>query len=165
MTPSARRSKTRAFASSVLLGLCAGCERPAMSVITLLVTPMPIPVARFNAGHGRFTRSAAWTATVRETAGLAGRLLEVDTTVRDNFTGAVLGEPAISRSAEIITEAGTDHVNPRGQITVSQTWSDAPPFFCGSLTFDVRASFVDDKGHTLSASVLVPEESPGLPCP
>ncbi|MFI5182932.1 MAG: hypothetical protein ACHQNV_00930 [Vicinamibacteria bacterium] len=150
---SARRS-----GAVIVIAVLASCSRPEEAALLLTVTPNPIPITVFAPGHGVFIQSAAWQVTVRETAGLGGQLLAIDTTVRDSSTAGPVAT-VVSQGADITGETGTTRVGAHGALTVSQRWSDGGVFFptCTTFLFDVHVSFIDDNGNRLEASLGVPQ--------
>jgi hypothetical protein len=142
----------------IALAALASCSRPEQSSLELTVTPNPIPVIVYAPGHGVVIQSAEWQVTVKETAGLAGQLVGVETTIRDSATASPLAT-VVSRAADITGEIGTTRVGKHGALTVSQRWSDGGVYFptCTTFLFDVRVSFVDDNANRLQVSLSVPQ--------
>jgi hypothetical protein len=142
------------------IALCAlaCCSGPEQSSLELTVTPNPIPVIVYAPGHGVVIQSAEWQVTVKETAGLAGQLVGVETTIRDSATASALAT-VVSRAVDITNETGTTRVGKHGALTVSQRWSDGGVYFptCTTFLFDVRVSFVDDNANRLELSLSVPQ--------
>jgi hypothetical protein len=150
---SARRS-----GAVIVIAALASCSRPDEAALMLTVTPNPIPVAVFAAGHGVFIQSAEWQVTVRETAGLGGQVLAVDTTIRDSSTADPVAT-VVSQGVDITGQTGTTRVGEHGALTVSQRWSDGGVFYptCMTFLFEVHVSFIDDNANRFGASLRVPQ--------
>jgi len=94
---------------------------------------------------------AAWTTTVRETAGLGGNVNFINVTGK-NALGFELFDAPINFDANyVIRKAGTNHINGGGQITLSDMG------MCYALATGLRAvhivqvvNFTDDRGHLMN---------------
>jgi hypothetical protein len=150
------------FGSTVGFTACT----PDTSTIAVEVTPNPITFVGFNAGHGMITWTATWNVTVRETAGRAGEVTRVETTVENVGTG-LARDVVTADAAAIRTAVGTNHVPGHTTLTIQQTWVETDIFFfaCNEYAFRVAVTFVDDNGHTLMAVTRVPEAPRTRPCP
>jgi hypothetical protein len=150
------------FGSTVSFTACT----PDSATIAIDVAPNPITFVGFNPGHGMITWTATWNVTVRETAGRAGDVTLVETTVENVGTGLAL-DVVTADAAAIRTAQGTNHVPGHGSLTIQQTWVETDPFFfaCNTFAFRVAVTCVDDNGHTLMAVTRVPEAPRARPCP
>ena len=148
--------------STLSLATCT----PDTATIAIDVAPNPITFAGFNHGHGMITWTAKWSVTVRETAGRAGDVTLVETTVVNAGTGLPL-DVVTTDAAAIRTAQGTTHVPGHGSLTIQQTWVETDIFYfaCNDFAFRTAVSFVDENGHTLTAITRVPEAPRAHPCP
>jgi hypothetical protein len=141
----------------VALPACvSGPTGPASANLVIEVTPVPVLVRlRCAPGGGPpcFV-SLDPTVTLREIAGLGGRLESMEVTVRDLASGV---ENKITLGRDwIVGQAGTDRIEANGARAFRPLVEDYPiagtrPNFALLL----GARFVDDKDHTLTPSVQI----------
>ena len=129
---------------------------PAFANLVIEVTPQPV-VVRLRCQAGGVPPcfvSLDPTVTLREIAGLGGRLESMDVTVRDLGGG---GETKITLNHDwIVGQAGTDRIEANSTRSFRPVLSDYPiqgnrPNF--ALIMGVR--FVDDKEHVLTPSIMI----------
>jgi hypothetical protein len=129
---------------------------PASANLVIEVTPTPV-VVRLRCQPGNIPPcfvSLDPTVTLREIAGLGGRLETLDVTVRDVASG---GETKLNLGRDwIVGQAGTDRIDANGTRAFRPVITDYP--ISGTrpnllLTLAIR--FVDDKDHVLTPSVQI----------
>ena len=139
------------------LPACAsGPTGPASALLVIDVTPVPV-IVRLRCAPGGVPPcfvSLDPTVTLRETAGLGGRMELLEATVRDLATGA---ETKFSLGRDwFVSQVGTDRIEANESRAFRPVINDYPiagtrPNF--ALILGVR--FVDDKNHTLTPSVQI----------
>jgi hypothetical protein len=134
---------------------------PAFANLVIEVTPTPV-VVRLRCQPGNVPPcfvSLDPIVTLREIAGLGGRLETLDITVRDSASGA---ENKLSLGHDwIVGQAGTDRIEANGSVAFRPVIADYPisgtrPNFL--LILAVR--FVDDKSHVLTPSIQINVAAP-----
>jgi hypothetical protein len=129
---------------------------PASANLVIEVAPQPV-VVRLRCQAGGVAPcfvSLDPIVTLREIAGLGGRLESLEVTVRDLGGG---GETKITLNRDwIVGQAGTDRIEASSTRSFRPVLNDYPisgtrPNF--ALVMGVR--FVDDKNHVLTPSVLI----------
>lgn len=129
---------------------------PAFANLVIEVTPSPV-IVRLRCQPGNVPPcfvSLDPTVTLREIAGLGGRLETLDVTVRDNPTAA---ETKLSLGRDwIVGQAGTDRIDANGSRAFRPTITDYP--ISGTrpnFTLILAVRFVDDKDHVLTPSIQI----------
>jgi hypothetical protein len=113
-----------------------------------------VPISQrptFCAANPDWEFVAAWTTTVRETAGLSGNVNFINVTAK-NALGLELFKAPINFDANyVIRKAGTNHVKGGGQITLSDM---GMCYFLAtglsSLHVVQIINFTDDRGNPLN---------------
>lgn len=129
---------------------------PTQAVVVATVTPTPVvavPIsqrATFCAPNPDWQFVAAWTTTVRETAGLGGNVNFINVTAQ-NALGFALFGPINFDANYVIRRAGTNHVSGGGQITLSDM---GMCYFLNtglsSLHVVQVVNFTDDRGNVMN---------------
>lgn len=143
---------------ALLLPACSTEEPtgPTSAALTIEVTPTPV-VVRLRCAPGGVPPcfvSLDPTVTLRETAGVGGRMESLEVTVRDLGTSS---ENKITLGRDwIVSQAGTDRIDAMGTRSFRPVVNDYPiqgtrPNF--ALIMGVR--FVDDEGNVLTPSVQI----------
>jgi hypothetical protein len=149
---------------SVGLGGCAEDPTPVASsaVVTLDVTPNPVPVRLAcpeqlpgQPPPPNCFLSLDPTITVKETAGVGGKLESLEVVVRDLATNTEQTRLTLDR-AWIVQQAGTDRIDGFGSIAFRPVVNNYPiPFGRPNLAVVMGVRFVDDRGNVLSPSVQI----------
>jgi len=153
------RSAPVLLLSSLALALPACVSSPtgpASANLVIEVTPTPV-VVRLRCQPGNVPPcfvSLDPTVTLREIAGLGGRLEVMDVTVRDLGTGV---ETKLSLDRDwIVGQAGTDRIEANGARAFRPTINDYPiPGTRPNFALILGVRFVDDKSHVLTPSVQI----------
>ena len=98
------------------------------------------------------------TVTVTETAGVGGRVDNVDFTVRDSLLGIELTTLHLS-SEDIKAKAGTNRIEPSGKLAVRPIVEGYPVrnnIPRPSLNIDISVQVTDDKNNVVKSTKRVP---------
>jgi hypothetical protein len=149
---------------SVGLGACTEDPTPVASsaVVTLNVTPNPVPVRLAcpeqlpgQPQPPNCFLSLDPTITVKETAGVGGKLESLEVVVRDLATNTEQTRLSLDR-AWIVQQAGTDRIDAFGSIAFRPVVNNYPiPYGRPNLAVVMGVRFVDDRGNVLSPSVQI----------
>ena len=113
-----------------------------------------IQVAPVTPGSEPETHVASWTITIRETAGVAGTVNFVNTTVRDAASGAGAGPSdvvALDRD-QVIAAAGTDRIEGGGSLKVPEKLQYSLLSGGQKVALTSVVQLTDDNGHIVSGS-------------
>lgn len=122
---------------------------PTASQANIEASLAPNPINAQASGNPSFPWSIEFQVTVRETAGVGGNIDFINTTIRDLETGTE--SPALNYGADtIISRAGTNHVNGRGNLTVplGLRFRLAGGGRAAVLIANIR--FTDDRGNVVT---------------
>jgi hypothetical protein len=129
---------------------------PAFANLVIEVTPTPV-VVRLRCQPGGVPPcfvSMDPTVTIREIAGLGGRLEAIEVTVRDVPSGS---ETRLNLGRDwIVGQAGSDRIDAKTSRAFQPVINDYP--ISGvrpNLVLTLGVRFVDDKGHALNPSVQI----------
>ena len=139
---------------------CGSGSPPAPSVtaaaITVSANPSAITgVVCARCGAGSTDRESVTTLTVQETAGLAGTVTQIEMTLREAGTNAVIGAGSFEAAA-VAQIAGTNRVAARGSLNIPEVGVHYPANQGGKsavLTYIVR--FTDDRGNQPTQTITV----------
>jgi hypothetical protein len=95
---------------------CSG--QPEAAAFRLTVKPDPIPLFIFPIGHGIRVYMAEWTLTVEEGAGLAARLIAVESSATDMDTGESVGVVVFQERTPFPLA-----ISKSGSVAMKQRWS------------------------------------------
>jgi hypothetical protein len=130
---------------------------PTLAVVVATVTPTPVlavPIRQrptFCPPNPDWQFVAAWTTTVRETAGLSGNVNYINVIARNALGFDLFPAPINFDVNYVIRKAGTNHVNGGGQITLTDMG------MCYFLTTGLSSlhvvqvvNFTDDRGNVMN---------------
>jgi hypothetical protein len=100
------------------------------------------------------TVSAAYTVTVRETAGLGGEIQHVAGTVFDPESGLQAGVNYFD-AADLIVYVGTNRIEGGGELQVNQTITYVLPDLSTEAQLSVSVQLRDDNGGLVNRSILM----------
>jgi hypothetical protein len=121
-------------------------------VFSLTVNPNPV-IAADSADPGA-PLVASWTVRVSSNSSVGARVNFVNATLRDGTSGAEAEPTGVLTlgAADITAQAGTNRVEPRSSLTVSQSLQYRLPSGGRMGTLTVTAQFRDDNGNLSSQS-------------
>lgn len=135
---------------------CGGTPGPS-PVIAVTVTANPAQVAGVpcaGCGAGSTDREAETTLVIRETGGASGTVTQIEISLREQGTNAVLASGAFDAAA-VTQLAGSNRVPARGTLSV-RCGVHYPAEHAGKpaiLTYTVRVT--DERGNAASSIVTV----------
>jgi hypothetical protein len=125
---------------------------PAPGGFSIMVNPNPVVAA--DSADPDAPLIASWTVKVSSTSSLGARVNFVNATLRDGTSGAEAEPSGIVTlaAADITAQAGTNRVEARSSLTVSQSLQYRLPSGGRTGTLTVTAQFRDDNGNLASQS-------------
>ena len=125
---------------------------PAAAGFSISVNPNPVVAA--DSADPEVPLVASWTVKVSSTSAVGARVNFVNATLRDGASGAEAEPSGIITlaAADITALAGTNRVEPRSSLTVTQSLQYRLPSGGRMGTLTVTAQFRDDNGNLSSQS-------------
>jgi hypothetical protein len=137
----------------------AASPSPGTAALTITVAPDPLKILWVCPIADTYCfGSLDSTVTVTETAGIGGRVDNVDFTVRDAVLGIELTTLHLS-SEDIKTKAGTNRIEPMGKLAVRPIVEGYPVknnIPRPSLNIDISVQVTDDKNNVVKTTKRVP---------
>jgi len=137
----------------------AASPRPGMAALSIAVAPDPLKILWVCPIADTYCfGSLDSTVTVTETAGVGGRVDNVDFTVRDALLGIELTTLHLS-SDDIKAKAGTNRIEPLGKLAVRPIVEGYPvkkDLPRPSLNIDISVQVTDDKNNVVKTTKRVP---------
>jgi hypothetical protein len=160
---SARTLKSVCVTASLLAAVACGqgssptALTPTRASFTVSVTPSPVTAERCNpqclsTTGAAFAFSAPFTVRLQESTGIGANVNSVTVT---GSTGAVTFAPVVFGSTEILQEAGSNHVGPRGSLAIPINIVYTTPAGTPNLTLNISVQLTDDQNHQVTASSQV----------
>jgi hypothetical protein len=132
---------------------------PGTAALSIAVSPDPLKILWVCPIADTYCfGSLDSTVTVTETAGVGGRVDNVDFTVRDALLGIELTTLHLS-SEDIKTKAGTNRIEPMGKLAVRPIVEGYPVrnnIPRPSLNIDISVQVTDDKNNVVKQTKRVP---------
>jgi hypothetical protein len=132
---------------------------PGTAALTITVAPDPLKILWVCPISDTYCYgSLDSTVTVTETAGVGGRVDNVDFVVRDALLGLELTKLHLS-SEDIKTKAGTNRIEPSGKLAVRPIVEGYPVrnnIPRPSLNIDISVQVTDDKNNVVKTTKRVP---------
>jgi len=132
---------------------------PGTAVLSIAVAPDPLKILWVCPIADTYCYgSLDSTVTVTETAGVGGRVDNVDFTVRDALLGIELTTLHLS-SDDIKAKAGTNRIEPMGKLAVRPIVEGYPvkkDIPRPSLNIDISVQVTDDKNNVVKTTKRVP---------
>jgi hypothetical protein len=143
------------FVTAGLLAVvsCGSPTAPSAAVLNVTVSPNPITA---SAVPGSSQLLAAFSLTIKESAGLGASVDFVNATLADPSNGAPLNTVNFGAS-NIIARAGTNRIAGKGTLKIEDigaTYMPSPGARQTTMTITVQTE--DDAGHTSTQSLTVP---------
>ena len=118
---------------------------PSQASITISTSPAPITATQSN--EPGFSWMAEFTITIRETAGIACNV---------NFISLASGNVLLVDGADdIIAKAGTNHINPRGSLTVPFRIHYNSVAGDREVAWTVSVEVTDERGNVITVGSTV----------
>jgi hypothetical protein len=137
----------------------AASPSPGTAVLSIAVAPDPLKILWVCPIADTYCYgSLDSTVTVTETAGVGGRVDNVDFTVRDALLGIELTTLHLS-SEDIKAKAGTNRIEPMGKLAVRPIVEGYPvkkDIPRPSLNIDISVQVTDDKNNVVKTTKRVP---------
>ena len=137
----------------------AASPSPGTAALSITVAPDPLKILWVCPIADTYCfGSLDSTVTVSETAGVGGRVDNVDFVVRDSVLGVELTKIQLS-SDEIKAKAGTNRIEPLGKLSVRPIIEGYPvkkDIPRPSLNIDITVQVTDDKQNVVKATKRVP---------
>jgi hypothetical protein len=137
----------------------AASPSPGTAVLSIAVAPDPLKILWVCPIADTYCYgSLDSTVTVTETAGVGGRVDNVDFTVRDALLGIELTTLHLS-SDDIKAKAGTNRIEPLGKLAVRPIVEGYPvkkDIPRPSLNIDISVQVTDDKNNVVKTTKRVP---------
>jgi len=137
----------------------AASPSPGTAVLSIAVAPDPLKILWVCPIADTYCYgSLDSTVTVTETAGVGGRVDNVDFTVRDALLGIELTTLHLS-SDDIKAKAGTNRIEPMGKLAVRPIVEGYPvkkDIPRPSLNIDISVQLTDDKNNVVKTTKRVP---------
>jgi hypothetical protein len=137
----------------------AASPSPTTAALTITVSPDPLKILWVCPIADTYCfGSLDSTVTVTETAGVGGRVDNVDFTVRDSLLGIELTTLHLS-SEDIKAKAGTNRIEPMGKLAVRPIVEGYPvkkDIPRPSLNIDISVQVTDDKNNVVKTTKRVP---------
>jgi hypothetical protein len=137
----------------------AASPSPATAALTITVSPDPLKILWVCPIADTYCfGSLDSTVTVTETAGVGGRVDNVDFTVRDALLGIELTTLHLS-SEDIKAKAGSNRIEPMGKLAVRPIVEGYPvkkEIPRPSLNIDISVQVTDDKNNVVKSTKRVP---------
>jgi hypothetical protein len=132
---------------------------PGTAALSISVAPDPLKVLWVcPVGDTYCYGSLDSTVTVTETAGVGGRVDDVDFIVRDSLLGLELTKIHLS-SADVQAKAGTNRIEAMGKLSVRPIIEGYPlkkDIPRPSLNIDITVQVTDDKNNVVKSTKRVP---------
>jgi hypothetical protein len=152
------------LATLVLLPACTnGTPEPDAAELTISVSPVPLIVRWACPVHAptdppptQCFLSMDPLVSIKESAGVGGRIVSVDLSVRDAATNAQVIGVTLDRNW-VLTNAGTDRVDANTTLAFRVVVNNYPLPFAPRPNFllDINARVVDDKGNELTPNLRI----------
>ncbi|HET6897885.1 MAG TPA: hypothetical protein VFK70_06045 [Vicinamibacteria bacterium] len=166
------KRETAFIAVLALAAVLPGCEyfdksptnpapspSPTTAALSITVAPDPLKILWVCPIADTYCfGSLDSTVTVNETAGVGGRVDNVDFVVRDSLLGLELTKLQLS-SEDIKTKAGTNRIEPMGKLSVRPIVEGYPvkkDIPRPSLNIDITVQVTDDKNNVVKTTKRVP---------
>jgi len=150
------------WVGGALIAALAGCGSSGGSngptpTIAIAVTATPSPINGTlcaGCGAGSTDREATTTLAIRETAGAAGTVTQIEMTLRENGTNAVIASGSFE-SGGIAQLAGSNRLQPRGTLNVpcGVHYAAGQGGKSAVLTYIVHVT--DDRGTQITQTLAV----------
>jgi hypothetical protein len=122
----------------------------------LALTIVPNPVVAMNTLNPTIADyDIRWMVTITETAGVGGDVQFVKATLFDPSTGLEAAQPTLLDSSDLLVIEGTNHLNPKGSLTVSQQLSYRLASRGRAALLSIAVEMKDDNGNLIDQSTLV----------
>ncbi|HWW94379.1 MAG TPA: hypothetical protein VN375_13510 [Vicinamibacteria bacterium] len=127
---------------------------PTPAPVGFSISVNPNPVVAADSADPDTPLVATWTVKVTSTSALGARVNFVNATLRDGTSGAEAEPSGIVTlaAADITAQDGTNRVEPRSSLTVSESLQYRMPSGGRTGTLTVTAQFRDDNGNLSSQS-------------
>jgi hypothetical protein len=127
---------------------------PTRASFTVSVAPSPITAQRCNpqclsTTGTAYAFSAPFTVSLQEATGIGATVNSVSVT---GSTGTVTFAPVVFGSTEIIQDAGTNHVSPRGSLAIPMNIVYTTPAGTPNLTLNISVQLTDEQNHQVTAT-------------
>lgn len=151
------------FASALLAGCGAETPEAASAVLTISVSPVPLVVRWACPQHAptdppptQCFLSMDPTVTVKESAGVGGRVVSMAVGIRDGVTGADYTTVGLDRNW-ILDNAGTDRIEGNATLSFRVVVNGYPLPYSPrpNLRLAIGARVVDDRGNELTPGLQV----------
>lgn len=146
--------------TTVLLGCSSTPTVPSgitRSVITVAVTPNPVPVTTSTTSIG--LHSVKYKVVVTETAGLGGELVQINSTIFDETTGASMGFNNYD-AADLVVFVGSKRLEGGKSVEIAQQIDFVQPANFKGGRIAVAVQFRDDRANLQTQSILVVAQAP-----
>ena len=156
-----RRPRLAFAALAALVVPACGSGTPTLpdvvrATIQVLVEPSPVAASQ-NPLTGSV--SASYKVTINELAGLGGQIVFVSSAVFDPESGAQVALSYFD-NRDMIVFVGSDRIEARGTVVVTQSVSYVLPDFRSEATLAVNVQVKDDRDNLLNQSVLLKIQIP-----
>lgn len=152
------------LATLVLLPACTnGTPEPDTAELTISVSPVPLIVRWACPVHAptdppptQCFLSMDPLVSIKESAGVGGRIVSVDLSVKDAATNAQVIGVTLDRNW-VLTNAGTDRVDANTTLAFRVVVNNYPLPFAQRPNFllDINARVVDDNGNELTPNLRI----------
>jgi hypothetical protein len=151
------------LATLVLPACTSGTPEPDAAELTITVSPVPLVVRWACPVHAptdppptQCMLSMDPLVSIKESAGVGGRIVTVDLSVKDAATNAQVVGVSLDRQW-VLTNAGTDRIDPNTTLAFRVVVNNYPLPFAPRPNFlmDINAHVVDDKGNDLTPNLRI----------
>jgi hypothetical protein len=158
---SVRAPRLLAVASILLAGVGVACNDTSVSPTDVLravisVNTNPNPVTALASTRLGTTFSAQFKVEVKESAGQGGELQAVNSTLYDDLTGLIIGVVNYD-TADLLVFVGQKRIEANGtfEVPIQIDYVIPSDVTAKAARLQVLVNFKDDRGNTVSSSVLV----------
>ena len=146
------------LATLALSGCSSGPPEPTQAELTITVSPVPMVVRWACPQHAptdppptQCFLSMDPVVSIKESAGVGGRIVTIHVSVRDAPTSVELVGVTLDRDW-VVTNAGTDRIDPNATLSFRTIVNNYPLPYAArpNLTLVIGARVVDDKGNELT---------------
>ena len=130
------------------------------SLLTLAIDPNPVPVTNSTTSIGLHT--VKYKIVVKETAGLGGEFVHINSTVFDETTGASMGINNYD-AADLIVFVGSKRLEGSKSVEIQQQIDFVLPKDFKGGRIAVAVQFRDDRANLQTQSLLVVATAPTAP--
>lgn len=151
------------LATLVLPACTSGPPEPDAAELTITVSPVPLVVRWACPVHAptdppptQCMLSMDPLVSIKESAGVGGRIVTVDLSVKDAATNAQVVGVTLDRQW-VLSNAGTDRIDPNATLSFRVVVNNYPLPFAPRPNFllDINAHVVDDKGNDLTPNLRI----------